>query len=430
MSEKQFEIKEGIKAHLIKTDLFKTNLICIMLTMPLERKSVTKNALIPFLLRRGTNNLKNLVEINKKLEEMYGASYDCGIDKIGDNQAIKFFIETINDDYTFDKENLLEKSLEVLFDIIFNPLMKDGFFDEEYLKTEKENLRKAIEAKIDNKDLYAFNRCIENMYGDNGFGLYKYGYLEDLDEINKENITEHYRKLINEAKIDIYISGNFDEENTKRILNDNKEIKRINSRKENVIINNPSTESKENVDNAKEVQEEMNINQGKLVLGLDIMNLKDNMQYAATIFNGILGGSANSMLFQNVREKAGLAYTARSNYNKMKNNIFIRCGIEIKNYEKALNIIKEQLENIKQGKFSDEDLKNTKKLIISGIKNIEAEQDTEIVYYIGEEISKVRTAIPEYIENIEKVSREDVIEIANNIQINTIFFLKGGTPCK
>lgn len=430
MSEKQFEIKEGIKAHLIKTDLFKTNLICIILTMPLERKSVTKNALIPFLLRRGTNNLKNLVEINKKLEEMYGASYDCGIDKIGDNQAIKFFIETINDDYTFDKENLLEKSLEVLFDIIFNPLMKDGFFDEEYLKTEKENLRKAIEAKIDNKDLYAFNRCIENMYGDNGFGLYKYGYLEDLDEINKENITEHYRKLINEAKIDIYISGNFDEENTKRILNDNKEIKRINSRKENVIINNPSTESKENVDNAKEVQEEMNINQGKLVLGLDIMNLKDNMQYAATIFNGILGGSANSMLFQNVREKAGLAYTARSNYNKMKNNIFIRCGIEIKNYEKALNIIKEQLENIKQGKFSDEDLKNTKKLIISGIKNIEAEQDTEIVYYIGEEISKVRTAIPEYIENIEKVSREDVIEIANNIQINTIFFLKGGTPCK
>lgn len=430
MSEKQFEIKEGIKAHLIKTDLFKTNLICIMLTMPLERKSVTKNALIPFLLRRGTNNLKNLVEINKKLEEMYGASYDCGIDKIGDNQAIKFFIETINDDYTFDKENLLEKSLEVLFDIIFNPIMKDGFFDEEYLKTEKENLRKAIEAKIDNKDLYAFNRCIENMYGDNGFGLYKYGYLEDLDEINKENITEHYRKLINEAKIDIYISGNFDEENTKRILNDNKEIKRINSRKENVIINNPSTESKENVDNAKEVQEEMNINQGKLVLGLDIMNLKDNMQYAATIFNGILGGSANSMLFQNVREKAGLAYTARSNYNKMKNNIFIRCGIEIKNYEKALNIIKEQLENIKQGKFSDEDLKNTKKLIISGIKNIEAEQDTEIVYYIGEEISKVRTAIPEYIENIEKVSREDVIEIANNIQINTIFFLKGGTPCK
>lgn len=430
MSEKQFEIKEGIKAHLIKTDLFKTNLICIMLTMPLERKNVTKNALIPFLLRRGTNNFKSLVEINKKLEEMYGASYDCGIDKIGDNQAIKFFIETINDDYTFDKENLLEKSLDVLFDIIFNPLMKDGLFNEEYLKTEKENLKKAIEAKIDNKDLYAFNRCIENMYGDNGFGLYKYGYLEDLDEINKENITEHYKKLINEAKIDIYISGNFDEENTKKILNDNKEIQKINPRKENVIVNNPSTESKENVENAKEVQEEMNINQGKLVLGLDIMNLKDNMQYAAVIFNGILGGSANSMLFQNVREKAGLAYTARSNYNRMKNNIFIRCGIEIKNYEKALNIIKEQLENIKQGKFSDDDLKNTKKLIISGIKNVEAEQDTEIVYYIGEEISKVRVTIAEYIKNIEKVTREDVIEIAKNIQINTIFFLKGEAPCK
>ena len=123
--EKQYEFKEGIKAHFIKTDLFKTNLICIMLTTPLRRETVTKNALIPFLLRRGTNNLKTQSEINKKFEEMYGATYDCGIDKIGDNQALKFFIETINDDYTLENENLLEDILNILFDIIFNPLMEN-----------------------------------------------------------------------------------------------------------------------------------------------------------------------------------------------------------------------------------------------------------------------------------------------------------------
>lgn len=423
MRENQVLIKEGIKAHFIKTDLFKTNLICIMLTTKLERETVTKNALIPFLLRRGTNNLKTQAEINKKLEEMYGATYDCGIDKIGDNQALKFFVETISDKYTLSKENLLEDSLNVLFDIIFNPLMKDGKFDEEYLKIEKENLKKVIESKIDNKALYALNRCIENMYDNKGFGIYKYGYLEDVDNIDNSCISNAYRDLINNAKIDVYISGNFDE-NKVRAFIENK-LSNINPRKEDIIINNFSTENKQKVEKVKEIQEEMNITQGKLVMGLDILNPGKDIQDAVNVYNAILGGSANSFLFQNVREKAGLAYTARSTYNKMKSNIFISCGIEIPNYEKAVNIIKEQLDNMKNGKFTDEDLENAKRFIVSGIKTIEAEQDTEIVFYIGQEIAKQKIDTKEYIANIEKITREDVVEAAQNIEVNTIFFLRG-----
>ena len=423
MGEKQILIKEGIKAHFIETDLFKTNLICIILTTKLERDTVTKNALIPFLLRRGTNNLKTQTEINKKLEEMYGATYDCGIDKIGDNQALKFFVETINDKYTLSKENLLEESLDVLFDIIFNPLMKDGKFNEEYLKIEKENLKKVIESKIDNKAVYALNRCIENMYDNKGFGIYKYGYLEDVDNIDNSSISDSYKNLINNSKIDIYISGNFDENKIKSFI-ENK-LSNINPRKEDIITNNFSTESKQKVENIKEIQEEMNITQGKLVMGLDVLNPGKDIQDAVNVYNAILGGSANSFLFQNVREKAGLAYTARSTYNKMKSNIFINCGIEIPNYEKAVDIIKEQLDNMKDGKFSDDDLENAKRFIIAGIKTIEAEQDTEIVFYIGQEIAKQKIEIKDYISNIEKITREDVIEAAQNIQINTIFFLRG-----
>lgn len=423
MKENQILIKEGIKAHFIKTDLFKTNLIYVMLTTKLERETVTKNALIPFLLRRGTNNLKTQSELNKKFEEMYGATYDCGIDKIGDNQALKFFIETINDKYTLNKENLLEESLGVLFDIIFNPLMENGRFNEDYLKVEKENLRKVIESKIDNKALYAFDRCIENMYGDKGFGIYKYGYLEDIDKIDNEIISKQYKNLIENSKIDIYISGNFDEFKIQKFIDD--KLKNISPRKEDIVVNNFSTENKQKVEKVKEIQEEMNITQGKLVIGLDVLNPGKDIQNAVTIYNAILGGSANSFLFQNVREKAGLAYTARSNYNKMKSNIFISCGIEIQNYEKAVNIIKEQLENLKNGDFSNDDLINAKRFIISGIKTIEAEQDTEVVFYIGQEISKQNINIDEYILNIENIKREDVIEAAQNIAINTIFFLKG-----
>ena len=137
-----------------------------------------------------------------------------------------------------------------------------------------------------------------------------------------------------------------------------------------------------------------------------------------------MGDGANSKLFQNVREKAGLAYTARSNYIIQKNNIFIRCGIEIENYEKTVEIIKEQLEDLKKGNFSDEDLQNSKEYIFSGIKAIYAEQDTGIIYSFGQEISPLPITPEEYKERIEKVTKEQVVEFAKCIDINTIYFLK------
>ena len=119
-----------------------------------------------------------------------------------------------------------------------------------------------------------------------------------------------------------------------------------------------------------------------------------------------------------------MAYTARSNYVRQKNNIYIRCGIEIENYEKALKIIKEQLEEMKNGKFTEEDLQNAKKYMVSGVKSVQDEQDSEITYYIGQELSGKLTTFDEYIEKVNKVSLEDVKNVANKININTIYFLR------
>jgi predicted Zn-dependent peptidase len=136
------------------------------------------------------------------------------------------------------------------------------------------------------------------------------------------------------------------------------------------------------------------------------------------------GESATSKLFQNVREKASLAYTARSNYVRQKNNIYIRCGIEIENYEKALKIIKEQLEDMKNGKFTEEDLENSKKYMVSGLQSVQDEQDSEITYYIGQELSGKLTTFEEYMQQVNKVNMEEVKNVANKININTIYFLR------
>ena len=109
---------------------------------------------------------------------------------------------------------------------------------------------------------------------------------------------------------------------------------------------------------------------------------------------------------------------------KLKSNIFIRAGIEIDNYEKALNIIKEQMEEMKQNNFLDEDIENAKRAIIANIKNIKEEQDIEISYYYGQELSDIKSSVEEYIQNIENVTRQNILDIANSVSINTIYFLR------
>ena len=418
------ELKQGIKMHLISSKAYKTDISCVFLTTALTRENVTYNALIPFLLRRGTNTFKDQYIINQKLDNMYGATFNLGIDKYGDNVVLKFYIESINNEYAFDSENILKESINMLIDIVFNPLKKDGKLNEEFLEVEKDNLRKVIESKIDDKDSYALDSCISSMYGENGFGLYKYGYLEDIDNITIDSITDYYNHLIDNAKIDIFVSGNINAEEVKKYVEENENINLLKPRIENYKLNNEFTESKEKVEKPKEIFEQMNVTQGKLVIGLDILEKVDNFQATAIMFNSILGDGANSMLFQNVREKEGLAYSARSSFVKQKLNIFIRCGIQIENYNKALEKIKEQLENIKNGNFTEENIENAKTYLISGIKNIKEEQDTEIVFYIGQEISKTNLEPDEYINRIKDVKKEDIVNFAKLIQINTIYFLK------
>lgn len=421
MEYNQIDIKNGIRLHTIQTDKFKTNLIAIMLTIKLNKENVTKNALIPAVLRRGTASLKTQEEINKKLEEMYGASLDCGLDKTGDNQVLKFYIETVNDEFLpHNDENMLKTSLENIFEFVFNPYSENGCFKKEYVEQEKENLKQIIQGKIDNKARYALDRCIEEMYKKQPFGLYKYGYVEDMDNINEKSLYEYYRTLINQCKIDIFVSGIL-EDKVEEIIKNNENIKNLKER--NPEYSMPEIIAKKaEKENIK--QESMDVNQGKLIIGLDLDVNDENLRYDTMIYNSLLGGSANSKLFQNVREKASLAYTAGSSYYRFKNNIFINCGIEIENYDKALNIIKEQIEDMKKGDFTDEEVENAKQGIIAAIKSIDDEQDTEITYFFGQELSENKHSIEEYMESISKVNKQNVVDIANKVSVNTVYFLR------
>ena len=421
MEYNQTKVKQGIKLHTIKTDKFKTNLIAVFLTTSLTRENVTKNSLIPAILRRGSKKLKTQEELSKTLEEMYGASFDCGIDKTGDNQVIRFYIETVNDNYLPKKEEILQKSIETLLEIVFNPYEENGGFKKEYVSQEKTNMKKRIEGRKDNKARYSLDRCIEEMYKDKPYGLYKFGYVEDLEKIDEKNLYEYYKTLIQSCKIDIFVSGLVDD-NVLNSVENNEIIKLLNERK--AEFNELKLEAKPKKEKETVVTENMDVTQGKLLVGLDVDIDNIDLKYVAMIYNSILGGSANSKMFQNVREKAHLAYVANSMYFKYKGNIIVNCGIEIANYEKALDLIKKQIKDMEAGSFTDEEVENAKKGLIAAIKTIDDEQDSGITYYFGQELTNINVSIEEYMKKIEDVTRQEVQDIAKKININTIYFLR------
>ena len=391
----------------LKTNKFKTNLCSIFLTLPLRKDTVTKNALLVSVLRRGFDKLKTQEEISKKLEEMYGAGFNCGVDKIGNYHVLKFYLETIDNQYTLEKENLLQEGIDLLIGIVFNPLIENSGFKKEYVKQEKENLKKILLTRKDNKAQYANERCIEEMFEGEAYSIYKYGYIEDIDEIDEKSLYEHYKKIINECKIDLFITGD-SIENVKVPDIKGKQIQKIN------INHIPH-------DKVKVVKENLDVTQGKLIIGL---NMPKEDKEASAMYNTILGGGANSKLFQNVREKASLAYSAGSSYIKRQNTIFIKTGIEIKNYEKTLNIIKEQLEDMKNGKISDEEFNAAKKLITASIEAIPESEEDMITFYFDQRLFDDNLTVQDYLNKINNVTKEQVIQIAKKVSMDTIYFLK------
>ena len=284
-------LKNGITLHNIETDKFKTNLIAIFLTTSLTREYVTFDSMLTSVLRRGSKNMPTLDIISKTMEEMYGASFDCGLDKTGDNHILKFYIESVNDNFLpQNEENMLKKSIENLIEIVFNPYIEQNRFKKEYIEQEKDNMKQKIDGKVDNKAQYAKNRCVEEMYKGTPAGIYRFGYTEDLPKINEENLYKYYKELISKCKIDIFISGKTKIEESRKIVEENENIKKLQPRDAEYNINNIEIR---NCPKERIIEEKQDVAQGKIVIGCDIVfneeDLKDtNLKYEALLYNSLL----------------------------------------------------------------------------------------------------------------------------------------------
>ena len=397
-----------MKIKKIETKKFKTNVYALYLTIPLTKENVTYNALIPTVLKRGCEKYNNQLEISKKLEEMYDATFGIGITKVGNDEVLKFYLESLNNNYLPNNEDLSKTSIEMLLNIVMNPYLVNGKFDDDYVEQEKENLKKVIESRKDNKDTYATNRLLEEMFKEEPYGLYKFGNIDEIDNITSEKLYEKYKELIKNSEKYLYIVGDVENLNIESYNIDEKEI--TISKEFPVKIS-----EKENI-----VKEQMDVTQGKLVIGL---NTPNNKQEVIALYNTILGKGANSKLFLNVREKEGLAYSAGSTYLKRNNAIIISTGIEVSKYNRAIEVIKNQLKDMEDGNITEKEMKDAKQFINAGLNLINESSENMIEYRFDKDLYNEEIDVEKYRKKIEEVKKEDIVKVAKQIKIDTIYFL-------
>lgn len=413
----QIEMNDSVRLHVIKADKFKTNLIGIYIRRPLSKEEATKNSLLSMLLNKGTKEYPSFIELNRKLEDLYGSILVSKVTKKGEKQIINLKMQMPNSKYINDK-NILKEGLRILNDIINNSLVENGAFKKDSFNQEKDNLKEKIKGRINDKMRFAVDRCVEEMCDEENYSIYEYGDIDELDKIDEKSLYEYYQNIIMTSPIDIFIVGDVEEDKVKSMFSESIKIRRGD------IINIPREEITKEIAKVKEAEDRFNINQGKLTLGYRTNIPYESKLYESSIlFSNILGGGPNSKLFKNVREKESLCYYIFSKVDKFKSIMLVSSGVEFENFEKTKELIRKEVNSLIEGNFTEDDIEIAKKSVITSIKSLTDTPNMLMDFLYSQILSNSLDTIENIIKKIEAVNKESIIEAGKKFELDTIYFL-------
>ncbi len=410
--------KQGYTLHLINTDKFKTNTIIWKMKAPLEKETVTYRALLPHVLQSSTRKHPTTAQLRTYLDHLYGATLQVDLGKKGDYHIITLTIEMANEVFLKDSSPLLQKAVQLLKEVLLEPNVSNGAFDPETVEKEKRTLKQRIKSVYDDKMRYATYRVTEEMCKDEPYSLYVHGELNQVDGITQSSLYEYYERALNEDELDLYIVGDIDKAEVESYCDELRFAQRSPQR-------SSASGEKDDIE-VKEIIERQDLKQGKLNIGYRT-NIKygDQDYFSLQMMNGLFGGFPHSKLFINVREKANLAYYAASRIESHKGLLMVMSGIDDKNYEKAVNIIKEQMELMKNGNFSDQEIEQTKAVILNQfLESIDTARGlTEVLYH--NVVAHTSITLDEWQDRISKTTKQEIVDAAQKIKMDTIYFLTG-----
>ncbi len=411
-------ISEGIELCNITAEGFKSAFVTISFVMPLCEKA-SHYALVPNVLTRSSSKYPDLTSIEKKLALLYGAEVVVDVTKTGEQQIIKLGVSCIDDRFAFDGESITAECSELLFELVFNPKLENGVFSVQEVESEKRILCERLAAEMSDKRTYAKNRCEDIMFSDETYGIHRLGSVEAINSITPETLYESYLEILKSAEITVCVSGKADYDAVRKLVADyTNGLKRKPVSNETVFVKSAKV--------VKYQKEKENVKQGKLVMGFRMGMSDDVDNYAARrVMVDLFGGNPHSKLFTIVREKMSLCYYCSARMVKAKGIMFVQSGIESYNEEKAKTAILQQLEDIKNGEFSDSGVEASVKALEDSFKSVSDSPEALESWFMSQCVSGEYKYPEDYIEEFKKVTREDIIKAAQDVTLDTVFMLEG-----
>ena len=410
------KINSNINLYYIPMTKLKTTTIGVYIHRSLCEEEVSKNALLPYVLKRGCKLCLDSEAVAKYLENLYGSAFGASVMKQGDDQIIYLGFESISDKYAPDGEKLSEDITKLMMSVMFEPVS----FTDEIVGQEKKNAVDRIMAEINDKRQYAMLRCGQEMCKGESFALSTLGTKEGVEAITAQSLKAHYENIITSSAIDIYVCGDAD---INALADEIKQYTNKIAFKEAKI---PQSEIFTGKGEVKRVTDHMDVVQGKLSMGFRTDIKADSADFVPLmVMNSVYGGGAHSKLFNNVREKLSLCYYASSNLVKNKGIMFVNAGIEFENFQKAYDEILVQLDAVKNGEISELEFTSSIRALENDLESYKDNQRMMQIYCLGQKIAGTNYSIDELKEKISRVTVEDVKRVAKNVELDTVYFLAG-----
>ena len=417
--------KEGkLALYGYETDRFKCENISIYFSVPSNREDSVARSLLLSVLKRGTEKYPSQMAINERLDELYATLVSLKNQKFDNRQLLGITADVINSAYTENGEDLLPDVLDMISQMLFHPAFdkETGLFNEEYVLSEKENYKSIILSQINEPRTYAAIRCREEMFSSLGIIEKLDGMCEKIDSVTNEHLVRCYREIVNNAPIIVFYVGSRPLENVAQQIESVFPYRSVQimpgSKKAPLLL--------EYTDEPNLVNESKSISQSRLVVGYNCrVTWRDDDYYAMLLCNEILGASPISKLMTNVREKMSLCYECSSVYNSARGAIFVTTGIDGENYEKAKKAINKQLSDIQKGKISKTEFLAAKKSILNVYSGVKDSASAIERFYLGRIVNGIDMDISGFIQKIESLTVEDVINVSKLLCEHTIYFLSG-----
>ena len=411
------EIMQDVFLTYLPAQKFKTGYLSAQFITPLRAETAGANALLPAVLHRGTVRCPDMEQLSAAMDRLYGAQIDYTVRKKGERQCVGFVASVIDDAFAPHGQRLLEPTAELLGELLLDPVTRGGRFLSEYVDSEKANLIDAIRAVRNDKRDWADLRLMQEMCVGEPYGVRRLGDEESVAKINNRKLYQHSQELMSSSRLELYYCGSADERRVTEAL-----LHAFATLPRSVVEPLPQMRFYDAPSQPRVVTETMDVTQGKLSMGF---RCGSRDVPAMIMANLLFGGSSNSKLFLNVREKLSLCYYASSSYARSKGILTVSSGIETKDYDRALEEILRQLKAVQEGEWEDWEIPGARSTILSSLAAMPDGQGAMENWFLGQNATDQTETPEELAAQLREVTPERIRAAAQTITLDTVYFLKG-----